>query len=97
MPHETISRVTPSLRPYTSADESAVLDLINGDRLPGQPPTTADMLAEALAGRSPVDGGWWDELATPVTDVVHDAGAVLGAARVPGGGLVLLVTGWAMR
>lgn len=68
-----------SVRPYAAEDERAVLALINADRLPGQPETTAVMLAEALAGRSPVDGGWWAELDLPVTDVVHDAlGDVLG-------------------
>lgn len=68
-----------SVRPYKAGDEQAVLELINADRLPGQPETTSEMLAEALAGRSPVDGGWWAELKVPVTDVVHDAvGQVLG-------------------
>ncbi|NED17947.1 GNAT family N-acetyltransferase [Streptomyces sp. SID9913] len=37
------------------------------------------MLAEALAGRSQVDAGWWAELDAPFTDVVQDeTGAVLG-------------------
>jgi hypothetical protein len=50
----------PAFRPYTAADEGAVLDLIAADRLPGQPVTTSAMLGEALAGRSPVDaGGVW--------------------------------------
>lgn len=47
----------PVSRPYAAGDERAVLDLIAADRLPGQPPTTAAMLAEALAGRSQVDAG----------------------------------------
>ncbi|WP_343239594.1 GNAT family N-acetyltransferase [Streptomyces sp. SID9913] len=56
-----------------------VLALINADRLPGQPGTCAHMLAEALAGRSQVDAGWWAELDAPFTDVVQDeTGAVLG-------------------
>ncbi|MFV2120019.1 GNAT family N-acetyltransferase [Streptomyces sp. Act-28] len=68
-----------SVRPYSAGDEPVVLDLVGADRLPGQPPTTPAMLAEALAGRSPVDGGWWAELEAPVTEVVHDeAGRVLG-------------------
>ncbi|MER5974527.1 GNAT family N-acetyltransferase [Streptomyces sp. NPDC002055] len=79
-----------SVRPYAAGDELAVLDLVGADRLPGQPLTTPEMLAEALAGRSPVDGGWWDELDAPVTEVICDeAGTVLGvvsyAAR-PGDG-----------
>ncbi|MCZ7430149.1 GNAT family N-acetyltransferase [Streptomyces sp. WMMC1477] len=42
--------------------------------------TTPAMLAEALAGRSPVDGGWWAELQSPVTEVICDeTGPVLGA------------------
>src|SRR5690606_26664715 len=68
-----------SVRPYSAADASVVLALINADWLPGQPDTSADMLAEALAGRSQVDAGWWAELDAPFTDVVQDqTGAVLG-------------------
>ncbi|MEU3617698.1 hypothetical protein ABZ725_36105 [Streptomyces sp. NPDC006872] len=56
-----------------------MLDLVNADRLTGQPETTRAMLAEALAGRSPVDGAWWAELEAPATDVLHDAdGQALG-------------------
>ncbi|MGW1520790.1 GNAT family N-acetyltransferase [Streptomyces sp. NPDC002287] len=69
-----------SMRPYQHDDETAVLELAAADRLPGQPPTTPAMLAEALAGRSPVDGGWWAELETPVTEVICDeTRRVLGA------------------
>lgn len=69
-----------SVRPYQDGDEAVVLDLMAAHRLPGQPPTTPAMLAEALAGRSPVDGGWWAELEAPVTEVIHDETAtVLGA------------------
>ena len=68
-----------SIRPYEGHDETAVLALINADRLPGQPETTTAMLAEALAGRSPHDSGWWMELDPPRTDVVcDDHGTVLG-------------------
>jgi ribosomal protein S18 acetylase RimI-like enzyme len=68
-----------SVRPYAPGDEAAVLDLVAADRLPGQPLTTPAMLAEAVAGRSPVDGGWWAELEPPVTEVIHDeTGTVLG-------------------
>jgi ribosomal protein S18 acetylase RimI-like enzyme len=77
----TSSRSTTQLmvRPYEAGDERAVLGLINADRLPGQPETTAAMLAEALAGRSPVDAGWWAELDPPVTEVISDgSGEVLG-------------------
>ncbi|HWR46460.1 MAG TPA: GNAT family N-acetyltransferase [Pseudonocardiaceae bacterium] len=67
------------LRPYAAADEAAVLGLVNAERLPGQPQTTSVMLGEALAGRSPVDGGWWAELDVPRTDVVTiPSGQVVG-------------------
>jgi ribosomal protein S18 acetylase RimI-like enzyme len=82
-------------RPYAPGDERAVLELIAADRLPGQPETTAAMLAEALAGRSEVDGGWWAELASPATDVMLDrSGAVVGVvsyARRPGDGVGLIL------
>ncbi|TVL87437.1 GNAT family N-acetyltransferase [Streptomyces sp. SAJ15] len=68
-----------SVRPYAPGDEPAVLDLVGADRLPGQPLTTPAMLAEALAGRSPIDTDWWAELEPPTTEVIHDeAGRVLG-------------------
>ncbi|MFD5749676.1 GNAT family N-acetyltransferase [Streptomyces sp. NPDC127033] len=67
------------VRRYEAGDEAAVLSLVNADRITGQPETTPAMLAEALAGRSPIDSGWWAELDAPVTDVVHKpAGTVLG-------------------
>ncbi|WP_369395428.1 GNAT family N-acetyltransferase [Streptomyces sp. CG1] len=56
---------------------------------------TPAMLAEALAGRSPIDGGWWAELEPPVTEVIcGEAGKVLGVvsyARRPsdGAGFIL--------
>ncbi|HKR50234.1 MAG TPA: GNAT family N-acetyltransferase [Pseudonocardiaceae bacterium] len=56
-----------------------MLRLVNADRLPGQPQTTPAMLDEALAGRSPVDGGWWAELDVPRTDVLTiPTGRVVG-------------------
>ncbi|MFF3764080.1 GNAT family N-acetyltransferase [Streptomyces sp. NPDC001922] len=68
-----------ALRPYGPADESAALDLINADRLPGQPRATAAMLAEALVGRSRADIDWWAELDAPRTDVATGPGGeVLG-------------------
>jgi GNAT superfamily N-acetyltransferase len=86
---------TPVFRPYTTADEGGVLDLIAADRLPGQPVTTTAMLAEALAGRSLVDAGWWAELSQPVTDVLHDsagqATGVVSYARRPGDGAGLIL------
>lgn len=68
-----------SLRPYTPADQPAVLRLVEADRLPGQPRSTPAMLTEALEGRSTVDAGWWAELETPTTRVAVDArGTVVG-------------------
>ncbi|WP_405889728.1 GNAT family N-acetyltransferase [Streptomyces sp. NBC_00133] len=84
-----------SARPYEVADKAAVLNLVNADRLHGQPLTTAVMLSDALATRSPVDSGWWAELEPSRTDVVHDStGQVLGVVsystrREDGTGLIL--------
>jgi ribosomal protein S18 acetylase RimI-like enzyme len=58
----------------------AVLDVIAADRLPGQPECTAAMLAEARAGRSPVDTAWWEDLKKIRVDIATDAeGQVRGA------------------
>jgi ribosomal protein S18 acetylase RimI-like enzyme len=66
-------------RPYQRDDRDQVLELIDADRLPGQPPARARDLIEALAGRSTVDAGWWTELSDLRTDVVTDpAGLVVG-------------------
>jgi ribosomal protein S18 acetylase RimI-like enzyme len=68
-----------AIRPATAGDEAAILDLVNADRLPGQPNVTPAMLGEALAGRSVVDSGWWAELVDLTTDV-----ATAGGGRVVG-------------
>jgi ribosomal protein S18 acetylase RimI-like enzyme len=84
-----------SARPYAAGDQDTVLALVEADRLPGQPEATPAMLAEALAGRSPVDGGWWAELDNVLTDVVHDpSGRVRGVvsyAKRPGDGAGLIL------
>ncbi|WP_407565528.1 GNAT family N-acetyltransferase [Streptomyces sp. 184] len=68
-----------AVRPYTPADERTALDLVNADRLPGQPPATPAMLADALAGRSRADADWWAELDPPATAVATGpGGAVFG-------------------
>ncbi|WP_236793274.1 GNAT family N-acetyltransferase [Amycolatopsis sp. GM8] len=83
------------VRPLEAADQPATLDLINADRLPGQPEVTESMLADALAGRSSVDTGWWADLDAPRTVVATDiAGQVAGAASFAtrardGAGLIL--------
>jgi ribosomal protein S18 acetylase RimI-like enzyme len=61
------------IAPLTGKHVAAVLDLINADRLPGQPECTHKMLAEARAGRSPIDAGWWEELGDVAVRVVTDA------------------------
>ncbi|MFE0424981.1 GNAT family N-acetyltransferase [Streptomyces sp. NPDC058953] len=67
------------LRPYGDGDEGAVLALVNADRMPGQPVAVPAMLREALAGRSPQNGEWWEELAPPATDVLcNPSGTVAG-------------------
>ncbi|WP_246144648.1 GNAT family N-acetyltransferase [Actinacidiphila oryziradicis] len=84
-----------SARPYAAGDQDTVLALVEADRLPGQPEATPAMLAQALAGRSPVDGGWWAELETVLTDVVHDpSGRVRGVVSYvtrPGDGAGLIL------
>ncbi|MCZ7458231.1 GNAT family N-acetyltransferase [Streptomyces sp. WMMC940] len=67
------------MRVYAATDEEAVRELIDADRLPGQPGVSGTMLAEALAGRSPVDAGWWERLEPPRTWVAADRrGVVVG-------------------
>jgi ribosomal protein S18 acetylase RimI-like enzyme len=59
-------------------DRDAVLTLVNADRMQGQPECTSEMLDQALAGRSPVDSGWWEELADLRVEVVASASGVVG-------------------
>ncbi|MBT2418004.1 GNAT family N-acetyltransferase [Streptomyces sp. ISL-22] len=79
------------MRAYTGTDEEAVRELIDADRLPGQPGVSGAMLAEALAGRSPVDAGWWEKLERPRTWVAVECGdggvvGVVSYALEPGDG-----------
>lgn len=92
----TSGSTTPlRVRPFRPDDQDAVLELIAADRVPGQPRPTPQMLDEALAGRSPFDGSWWEELEPPVTEVAHDRRGVLrgvvSSARRPrdGAGVIL--------
>ncbi|MGC4942921.1 GNAT family N-acetyltransferase [Kribbella sp. DT2] len=55
-----------------------MLELVNADRLVGQPSATPSMLAEALAGRSAVDSSFWAELDPPVTVVLEADARVAG-------------------
>lgn len=69
-----------TVRQYWPSDQERVLELVNADRMVGQPVATPEMLEEALAGRSSlVDAGWWAELADLATEVlVDDEGIVQG-------------------
>ncbi len=86
----------PELRPFESADEAGVLELLAADRLPGQPECSARMLADAVAGRSDADLDAWAALAgTVITTVLcTPGGAIAGAvscAGQPGDGTALLL------
>src|SRR5206468_954185 len=84
---DTATAAGYQVRPYSGADVAAVLGLSNADRLRGQPEVTAAMLAEAVAGRSPVDGGWWEELSEVRVEVLTDpdgrVSGVVSYARRP--------------
>ena len=86
-------------RAMGAADAVAVLDVINVDRLPGQPTCTEAMLSDAVAGRSPVDSAWWAELDRLAVDVLLDGqgvvrGVVSYARRArDGAGLILWLHG----
>ncbi|MGH3679396.1 MAG: GNAT family N-acetyltransferase [Natronosporangium sp.] len=68
-----------SIRRIEARDEQAVLAMVNADQVPGQPLATPSMLAEALAGQSSVDSGWWTELGDLTTEVATTrTGQVMG-------------------
>ena len=60
------------IRPYEAGEGPEVLGLINANWIPGQPRVSAEMLASALAGRSPIDSSFWDELDDVITAVAQD-------------------------
>lgn len=69
---------TSLLTPVTIAAPELV-ELINADRLPGQPACTLAMLQSAIDGSSPVDSAWWAELSDLRTETLPDvAGAPVG-------------------
>ncbi|MFJ6604759.1 hypothetical protein [Streptomyces lydicus] len=70
------------VRASVPGDEEAVLRLVAADRIAGQPQVTSEMLAEALAGQSLVDSGWWAELDAPHTDVAIDGAGNLVASSL---------------
>jgi GNAT superfamily N-acetyltransferase len=57
-----------------------VLDLVNADRLPGQPLSHREALDMALRGESSVDGTWWKQLANVQAVVAHRGGVPVGVA-----------------
>ncbi|GAA1092823.1 MULTISPECIES: GNAT family N-acetyltransferase [Pseudonocardia] len=79
---------TITLHPVRRDEHQAVLDLVDADRLPGQPQAAPADLREALAGRSPIDGALWAGL----TDLRHDV-AVDSLGNVLG----VIATGWRAR
>ncbi|MEU2930756.1 GNAT family N-acetyltransferase [Streptomyces sp. NPDC007251] len=87
---------SPQVRPFESADEASVLDLLAADRLPGQPACSAVMLADAVAGRSVVDPDAGAALeGTVITTVLcaPDGGiaGIVSCAGHPGDGTSLLL------
>ena len=79
-----MTTTTSTVRPYAESDFEGVVDLLQrAERIPGQPDVTSSMLRDALAGTSPIDGGWWAELAHLETLVVPaDGGRIAGAVSV---------------
>jgi len=59
---------------------AAVVDLVNADLLPGQPPCGRHALDMALRGESHVDSNWWKELASVQSVVARQGAVVVGAA-----------------
>ncbi|MER8848538.1 MULTISPECIES: GNAT family N-acetyltransferase [Mesorhizobium] len=68
-----------TIRPINPRDHAAVLELINADRLEGQPECSLEMLRSALRGQSSVDDACWCELSDLRTIVVEAHGRVAGA------------------
>lgn len=71
-------------RPLGPDDIGAVCDLVDRDRLPGQPPCTPERVAMALAGRSTADPWWWGDLSTMRTVGVEGTDGSLVAAGALG-------------
>jgi ribosomal protein S18 acetylase RimI-like enzyme len=87
-----------TFEPITAEDSGRVLNLIDADRIPGQPQVTIETLAEATAGRSPVDSGWWTELEGVTTEVATSGDEVVGVVSYAirprdGAGLLLWMHG----
>jgi hypothetical protein len=75
-------RMAVSVRNFRDDDFDAVLRLVQQDVVPHQPVCTPQMLSDALAGRSPVDTGWWRQLTRLENLVAVDGRSVVGAAAI---------------
>jgi ribosomal protein S18 acetylase RimI-like enzyme len=72
-----------SIRPLGPDDVGPLCDLVDADRLPGQPACTPAMVTATLAGRSTLDAWWWQELATMRVVVAEGSGGeVTGAGAL---------------
>jgi GNAT superfamily N-acetyltransferase len=60
-------------------DAASVLDLINRDRLAGQPRCDERMLRDALQGRSKLERQWWESFSDVRCLVASEDGSVVGA------------------
>ena len=70
-------------RPLGPDDVEGLCELVDRDRLPGQPACTPERIETALAGRSTTDPWWWRELATMRTIGVEGPdGSLVGAGAV---------------
>lgn len=82
-------------RPYAESDLAELVELLRKkEPIPGQPRVSPDMVRAALDGTSPIDGGWWAELAdlrhlvVPVGEGLAGAVAV-GTSKTDGAGYLL--------
>lgn len=63
------------------ADFGAALDLVNADRVPGQPPCAPEDLSAALAGKAEIDRYWWNHFGgVKVLVAENERGGVVGFA-----------------
>jgi ribosomal protein S18 acetylase RimI-like enzyme len=70
-------------RPLGPDDVEAISELVDRDRLPGQPACSPERVQTALAGRSTTDPWWWQELGTMRTIGVEGAdGSLIGAGAL---------------
>lgn len=85
-----------TVRPYKDADFDGLSALLQRvPPVPGQPRVSPEMVRAALAGTSPIDGGWWAEIEDLRHLVLPDSrggltGAVaVGVSKADGAGYLL--------